>query len=180
MREPASIVRKYGPKIPPGNVLDLGCGEGGNVLFLAARGYNVIAVDRRADVLEELRNEAAKQSYAHRITVLQEDIRNAVRHLDGDDPHYTGVVCTFTLHYFPQPVRRNLITALKADTIPNGIHIIAGLTTRGKRSIVHGLTIDELQAYYSDWKQLCVALEPMGGHKNDSELERALVVARKT
>ena len=40
--------RDYIDALPPGRALDLACGAGGNARWLAARGWQVVAVDRDA------------------------------------------------------------------------------------------------------------------------------------
>ena len=42
---PAGIVTEWMPMVRPGTALDLACGTGRHALFLASRGYTVVAVD---------------------------------------------------------------------------------------------------------------------------------------
>ncbi|KRB87637.1 class I SAM-dependent methyltransferase [Noviherbaspirillum sp. Root189] len=49
---PSSWVVRFAALIPQGEVLDLACGSGRHARFLAARGYDVLAVDRDSDALQ--------------------------------------------------------------------------------------------------------------------------------
>src|SRR5207244_12631949 len=48
--------------LPPGRALDLACGEGRNALWLAARGWQVTAVDFSAVALDKARALESQQS----------------------------------------------------------------------------------------------------------------------
>ncbi|MFI2710901.1 class I SAM-dependent methyltransferase [Micromonospora sp. NPDC018662] len=60
--------------LPPGTVLDLGSGEGGDAVWLAARGWHVTAVDISTVALERLAVEAARAGVADRITTARHDV----------------------------------------------------------------------------------------------------------
>jgi SAM-dependent methyltransferase len=60
--------------LPPGTALDLGCGEGGDALWLAGRGWQVRAVDVSAVALERLRSQAEVSGLADRIETEQRDL----------------------------------------------------------------------------------------------------------
>lgn len=47
--------------LPPGRALDLGCGEGGDALWLAERGWSVTAVDLSTTALDRARAEAGRR-----------------------------------------------------------------------------------------------------------------------
>lgn len=56
----ATLVREV-DDVPPGRALDLGCGEGGDALWLAERGWTVTAVDISATAVERARAEATRR-----------------------------------------------------------------------------------------------------------------------
>lgn len=64
---PNGILVTEAADLPPGQALDLGCGEGGDALWLAARGWLVTAVDISRVALERAAAAAgeAKVSWAH-------------------------------------------------------------------------------------------------------------------
>jgi 2-polyprenyl-3-methyl-5-hydroxy-6-metoxy-1,4-benzoquinol methylase len=58
--------------MPRGRALDVACGKGRNALFLAERGFDVVAIDISPVALEEGRRRAAKKNLA--ITWQQADL----------------------------------------------------------------------------------------------------------
>ena len=60
--------------LPPGRALDLGCGEGGDAVWLARRGWEVTAVDVSPTALRRLRAQAEAEGVADRIDTVQMDL----------------------------------------------------------------------------------------------------------
>ncbi|ADB48917.1 class I SAM-dependent methyltransferase [Conexibacter woesei] len=60
--------------VAPGSALDLGCGEGGDAIWLAARGWTVTAVDISHRALEVAAGHAAAAGVADRITWERHDL----------------------------------------------------------------------------------------------------------
>jgi tellurite methyltransferase len=60
----AEILSAEAWSIPPGRALDIACGQGRNALCLAARGFDVTAVDISAVALAEARRRALARSLA--------------------------------------------------------------------------------------------------------------------
>ncbi|WP_282792016.1 class I SAM-dependent methyltransferase [Streptomyces sp. CC224B] len=67
------IVTELDP--PVGDALDLGCGEGGDALWLARRGWRVTAVDVSAVAVERLTALARAHGLADRIAAARHDLR---------------------------------------------------------------------------------------------------------
>jgi SAM-dependent methyltransferase len=63
--------------LPPGRALDLGCGEGGDSVWLAEHGWQVTAVDISTTALERARTEATSRGVADRITFEQHDLSDS-------------------------------------------------------------------------------------------------------
>ncbi|MER7774008.1 class I SAM-dependent methyltransferase [Streptomyces sp. NPDC096191] len=62
-------------EVPPGDALDLGCGNGGDALWLARRGWRVTAVDISAVATERLAAHARAQGLGHLVTAERHDLR---------------------------------------------------------------------------------------------------------
>ena len=60
--------------LPPGTALDLGCGEGGDAIWLAGLGWRVTAVDVSATALERAATHAAEAGVGDRLDFRQHDL----------------------------------------------------------------------------------------------------------
>lgn len=60
--------------LTPGRALDLGCGEGGDAIWLARRGWDVVAVDISATALRRAAEDARAAGVADRIDFQQHDL----------------------------------------------------------------------------------------------------------
>jgi SAM-dependent methyltransferase len=98
---PSAWVSRWARCIPAGSlVLDLACGSGRHSRYLAALGYQVLAVDRDARALEGLRGLA-------RIETLVADLESAAWPLPGRT--FGGVVVANYLH---RPLFADIVAAL--------------------------------------------------------------------
>ncbi|MGW1205288.1 class I SAM-dependent methyltransferase [Streptomyces cyaneofuscatus] len=60
--------------LPPGDALELGCGEGGDTLWLARQGWRVTAVDVSAVAVERLTTLARSLGLGDRVTAERHDL----------------------------------------------------------------------------------------------------------
>ncbi|MFC7897978.1 SAM-dependent methyltransferase [Streptomyces sp. NPDC057381] len=63
--------------LPPGEVLDLGCGDGGDALWLARRGWRVTAVDISPVAAERLAGRARAHGLGDLIDAAPHDLRTS-------------------------------------------------------------------------------------------------------
>lgn len=64
-------------ELPPGVALDLGCGEGGDALWLARRGWRVTAVDISAVATERLAARARALGVGDRVSAESHDLHES-------------------------------------------------------------------------------------------------------
>jgi SAM-dependent methyltransferase len=71
-----AVVMAETADLPPGRALDIGCGEGGDALWLAGRGWHVAGVDVSRVALERAAGHARElgPSVAERLTWEQHDV----------------------------------------------------------------------------------------------------------
>ena len=60
--------------LPPGRALDLGCGEGGDAMWLAERGWHVTAVDISQTALDRAAADARSRDLLERIDFQRHDL----------------------------------------------------------------------------------------------------------
>jgi SAM-dependent methyltransferase len=72
--KPNDLLVRYAADLSPGTALDLGCGEGGDALWLADRGWQVTAVDVSEVALRRGAAHAADAGVESRITWQRHDL----------------------------------------------------------------------------------------------------------
>ncbi|GAB2578060.1 hypothetical protein GCM10027168_08850 [Streptomyces capparidis] len=71
---PNRILADTARPLPPGTALDLGCGEGGDAVWLATQGWRVTAVDVSPTALKRTTDLAAEHGVTDRVTTEQHDL----------------------------------------------------------------------------------------------------------
>ena len=105
------------PPTQPYRVLDIGCGESKDAVFLARNGYQVTAFDIAANGVEKA--QALAQLHAATVDVFRADM------LDFEpEGMYDIVFASGALHYLPPEKRAVVIDRLKAHTAPKGLHVM--------------------------------------------------------
>ncbi len=114
MGGPSTEVIELAPVLSPGaRVLDLGCGEGRNSLYLAGRGFDVTAVDRSAAGIRKLEHFASLAGV--KVTGIVADVAT----MDIEDD-YELIMGHGLLHYLSVDEVRYLLTAVKDRTVDGG------------------------------------------------------------
>ncbi|MFX4293027.1 SAM-dependent methyltransferase [Streptomyces bohaiensis] len=99
--------------LPPGAALDLGCGQGGDALWLARRGWRVTAVDVSPVAVDRLAGLAAAHGVAGRIEAERHDLRETFPGGVFD------LVCAHYLHT-PFPLDRAAVLRAAAHALRPG------------------------------------------------------------
>ena len=110
-------ILKLKPPIKPLKVLDVGCGEGKDAVFLARNGYHVSAFDLAETGVEKGRALASQHGvYVDFFTANIEDMQ-----LCED---YDIVLCSGVFHFLKPEKRKDVVNELKQHTKPDGIHVM--------------------------------------------------------
>ncbi|MEU3369311.1 class I SAM-dependent methyltransferase [Streptomyces sp. NPDC006660] len=78
--------------LPPADALDIGCGNGGDALWLAGQGWRVTAVDISAVAVARLTRLAASQRLSHQVTAVRRDLHESF------PPGAFDLICAHYLH----------------------------------------------------------------------------------
>jgi len=107
------------PDRPARRVLDIGCGQGTQVLSLARRGHAVTGLDGSPALLGDLRRSlrAEAPEVADRVRLVRGDARDTAALFGAG--RFDVVLCHGVLMYFPDP--EPTLAAIAAVTAPGGI-----------------------------------------------------------
>lgn len=147
-------ILKLRPPTKPYLVLDIGCGEGKDAVFLAKNGYQVSAFDISEAGLEKGR------LLAERNDVYVDFFRaNVLDYRPGTN--YDIVFSSGVLHYVAPKLRADLIDSLKAHTNTGGLHTLNVFVEKPflppapdlepSETAVAGWKSGELFTHYHDW-----------------------------
>jgi tellurite methyltransferase len=142
---PAPLIVQSIEKIHPGRALDLACGAGRHAMFLAERGWHVMAVDASRAAIETVQKRARERR-------LEVDARVAdlEKHEFEIQPQSFDLVCDC---YYLQ---RDLFPAIRAGVRPGGI-VIAIIHILDNSSGVKPMNPDfllqpgELRRFFAGW-----------------------------
>ncbi len=147
-------IMKILPPIKPYRVLDIGCGEGKDAVFLAKCGYAVTAFDISEQGIEKAKRLAEHNKVGVRF--FKADISDY-----DPDMEYDIIFCSGMLHFIPRPGRKELCERLKAHTAENGINALnvfvrKPFITRSwdnpeDEKLRHPWYSGELFGYYHEW-----------------------------
>ena len=122
----------------PGLALDLGCGTGTNLLYLAQHGWQVVGVD-----FSWLAVQAARKRL--RAAGLAADVRvEDVTRLTGVQDDYNYILDIGCYHTLSQDGRKAYQMNLNRLLAPGGVWMIYGHCSESGSSPRHGLTEDDI------------------------------------
>ena len=156
-------IMRLKPPIKPYKVLDIGCGEGKDAVFLARNGYAVTAFDISDQGLSK-----AEMLAGHcgvKVDFFRADIRDFRLQTEYDIIFSSGV-----FHYLPYALRMPAIDNLKAHTASGGIHAINVFVQKPFIPIPPDAEDGEFDA--EDWKsgELFLYYHDWRFHKNEERI----------
>lgn len=142
------------PPVKPYRVLDAGCGEGKDAVFLAKCGYAVTAFDISEPGIEKARRLAQRNGVE--LDLLKADLLDL--RLDRE---YDVIFSSGVLHFIREPRREEVCEHFKAHTAAGGLNVLnvfvrkpfivrAPDSTRDE-SLRAPWRSGELFGYYHDW-----------------------------
>lgn len=110
-------IMRLKPPVKPYHVLDMGCGEGKDAVFLAKNGYRVSAFDLSQNGLDK----AQRLAEQHRVDVrfFKADINDY-----QPDAAFDVVFSSGVLHYVPPQRRKALLSTLKQASPAGSLHAL--------------------------------------------------------
>ena len=106
--------------LPPGRALDIGCGEGGDTVWLAAQGWAVTAVDFADAALARTAMHAAEAGFGERVETRRVDVRT----FDPDGETWDLVSSQFM--HLPDGRMVDLVGRLASAVAPGGTLLVVG------------------------------------------------------
>lgn len=139
-----SIVREGLHYQKSGTALDLGCGAGRHSLFLAKKGFRVVAVDKSSENLAALKELARIQKLP--IITHKADVATY-----KPSKKFDFIISTMVLHFLPYRIQKESILTMQSNTKKNGINIISNYSTKNKKGTRPNLVkAVELKKQYVD------------------------------
>ncbi len=108
--------------LPPGRALDLGCGTGANVLFLADHGFNAVGVDFSRVAVERAKQEAHRRGLAERARFVVGDV--TAERIPGADGPFDLVVAYNTLQDLRGPARPAMAATIRRLCRPGSVVVL--------------------------------------------------------
>jgi SAM-dependent methyltransferase len=111
------LVDVVGP-LSPGRALDLGCGEGGDALWLAGQGWQVTAVDISRTAVDRVRARAEREGLADRVRTERHNLAHS---------RPTGEFDLVSAQYLHTPVeldRAQVLRAAAHQLAPGGLLLV--------------------------------------------------------
>lgn len=147
---PSSFARRVSALLPRGAlVLDLGCGEGRDSVFFAARGFEVTGVEVSLAGLRKA--ERLARARGIRVRWIHGDIARLTLRGPFDLVYSCGAI-----HYVPRARRDRLFARLANITRPAGYHAHVVFTDRlvyvEKREVIDYFEAGEITAAYAGWR----------------------------
>lgn len=162
-----------------GTVLDLGAGEGRNSIYLAQKGFEVIAADISVSGLKKIDEKSKKLGLEEKISSLNLDGAR------GDLPRsYDNIINTFTLHFSDQKGFYRMLENMVEHTEAGGLNVIEDFTQNSSLYEPGGrlyfASPDEIQRFYKEagWELIDSGVTKVRA-KPGTEEEAVWVIARK-
>lgn len=162
--------------IKPCNVLDMGCSNGRNALYLSQLGFDVDAVDNNPGAIGMLQKIVSEERITN-VKAKVYDINSA-----GLGVNYGFISCTVTLMFLDPACVGAVISDMQEHTLAGGYHLIVCAMNTEKHPcpvrFPFTLGAGQLRKAYEGW-ELVKYNEDVGTMHNGAQLQFATMLARK-
>ncbi len=166
-----------------GRTLDVGCGNGRNSLYLAARGFDVTAWDKNPASIANVQRIAQEEGL--------DNLDASIVDLNGltFDGEYDFILSTVVMMFLEPETIPGLIGSMQAATRPGGYNLIVAAMDTDDYPCTMGFPFafrqGELSRYYEGWELLKYNEDVGKLHRTDAngnriELRFATLLARKS
>jgi len=144
--EPDYVLAKYSRLIPPGNVLDLGTGEGRNALFFAKMGYEAEGVDISPTAIQRCAERAKNANV--RIKLDMRDLRET----DIAEGRHSLIIAAWVLNFFRKVEIQGIVKNIKNGLKEKGLFYagVFSVDDPGYESAEKNLPLLEENTFFSE------------------------------
>ena len=160
--EPNAFLASVAHRIPPGRVLSLGDGEGRNGVYLATRGFEVVAVDASTVGLAKARQLAADRGVT--LRTVHADLAD----FDLGAVCWSGIVSIFC--HLPPDLRERVHRQVVAGLAPGGVLVLEAYTPRQLEYRTGGPPVLELLMTLDALRAELAGLELLTGQEVEREV----------
>jgi cyclopropane fatty-acyl-phospholipid synthase-like methyltransferase len=135
----------------PGPVLDLGCGTGTHVIYMAQQGRTAIGIDFVPEAIARARQKAEAARVSDRTQFLVADVTQLGK---------LGLpLCSFAMdmgcfHGLNRQDQRLYLEGLSAQMLPGGCFLLYVADPRREAGIAFGMSLEAVQEAVSPWFQI--------------------------
>ncbi len=131
--------------IPPGPVLDLGCGTGTNVIYMARLGRQAIGIDFVPSAVAKARKKSQQAGVSNHTQFYVADV---TRLAELKLPRCVFVLDMGCFHSLSLEGRRGYLAGLSSLLLPGGWYMLYTLDPRPGVGNALGITPEEAQAFF--------------------------------
>lgn len=165
--------------LPPGRALDVGCGEGGDALWLAGRGWQVTGLDWSEVALARAAEHAAAAGVTDRVEWVRGDV------VTWQPPAQAYDLVTAHFLHPQETLRHELVPRLASGVAPGGTLLWVGHPYDEERAAVWGgdrfSTAAQVAADLdpAQWEVLTAECRPRAGDQNGHHHADEVLRARR-
>jgi len=151
---PPELIRVIeGPQAgSPGRALDLGCGSGTNVIYLARRGWEAVGIDFVGSAVRQARKKAQAAGVMARFITADVTRLDTLQELTGAFDLILDIGC---FHSLSPEQRQRYAAGMVKRLAPDGLFLLYAWGPRERRGQQVGISPAQVEALFApDWMQV--------------------------